>query len=105
MSSEEKEKPAGSPRQRPVPPAGGAGGARSGWIAIAAVAAVFLAMQFMDRRREPVRDVYSETELRGLVAADEVKSLVRETLCSGERMLTAADVAGIEALEKNYQLT
>jgi lipoic acid synthetase/lipoate-protein ligase A len=36
---------------------------------------------------------------------DEVKSLVRETLCSGERMLTAADVAGIEALEKNYQLT
>ncbi|MBP5424923.1 MAG: lipoate--protein ligase family protein [Prevotella sp.] len=34
---------------------------------------------------------------------DEVKSLVRETLCSGERMLTAADVAGIEALEKNYQ--
>ena len=77
MSSEEKEKSAGGPRQRPVPPAGGAGGARSGWIAIAAVAAVFLAMQFMDRRREPVRDVYSETELRGLVAADEVKSLVR----------------------------
>ena len=36
---------------------------------------------------------------------DEVKALVRETLCSGERMLTAADVAGIEALEKNYQLT
>ena len=36
---------------------------------------------------------------------DEVKSLVRKTLCSGERMLTAADVAGIEALEKNYQLT
>ena len=36
---------------------------------------------------------------------DEVKSLVRETLCTGERMLTAADVAGIEALEKNYQLT
>ncbi len=36
---------------------------------------------------------------------DEVKTLVRETLCSGERMLTAADVAGIEALEKNYQLT
>lgn len=36
---------------------------------------------------------------------EEVKSLVRETLCSGERMLTAADVAGIEALEKNYQLT
>ncbi len=36
---------------------------------------------------------------------EEVKALVRETLCSGERMLTAADVAGIEALEKNYQLT
>ena len=36
---------------------------------------------------------------------DEAKALVRETLCSGERMLTAADVAGIEALEKNYQLT
>ena len=77
MSSEENKKSAENPRQRPVPPAGGAGGARSGWIAIAAVAAVFLAMQFMDRRREPTRDVYSETELRGLVAADEVKSLVR----------------------------
>lgn len=34
---------------------------------------------------------------------EEVKALIRETLCSGERMLTAADVAGIEALEENYQ--
>jgi lipoic acid synthetase/lipoate-protein ligase A len=34
---------------------------------------------------------------------DEVKKLIRETLCDGERQLTDADVAAIEALEQTYQ--
>ena len=34
---------------------------------------------------------------------DEVKSLIRETLCDGERQLTTSDVAAIEALEQSYQ--
>ena len=33
---------------------------------------------------------------------DEFKTFVRETLCTGELLLTAADVAGIEQLEQTY---
>ena len=78
MSSvENNNKSAGSPRQRPVPPVGPVGGARSGWIVLLAVAAVFLAMQFMDRGREHAREAISQTQLRALIAADEVKSIVR----------------------------
>ncbi|MBR4731018.1 MAG: lipoate--protein ligase family protein [Prevotella sp.] len=33
---------------------------------------------------------------------DEVKTLIRNTLCVDERMLTAEDVAGIEQLEQQY---
>ena len=33
---------------------------------------------------------------------DELKTLIRETLCDGERMLTAAEVAEVEALEQTY---
>ena len=33
---------------------------------------------------------------------DEVKVLIRKTLCVGERMLTAEEVAGIEQLEQQY---
>ncbi len=33
---------------------------------------------------------------------DEVKTLIRATLCNGERVLTEADVAAIEELEMNY---
>ena len=54
---------------------------------------------------ESVRQRITLLKKHTQLTLDEVKSLVRETLCSGERMLTAADVAGIEALEKNYQLT
>jgi len=86
MSSEEKEqhspsgketRSSGGSRQRPVPPTGVAGGSRSGWAVLIAVAMAFLIMQFMDRGREPMRDALSQTELRALVSADEVKSLVR----------------------------
>ena len=76
-SAENNSKSAGSPRQRPVPPAGSVGGARSGWIVLLAVAAVFLALQFMDRGREQMREAISQTQLRALIAADEVKSIVR----------------------------
>ena len=31
-----------------------------------------------------------------------LKALIRETLCEGERMLTASEVAGIEAIEATY---
>lgn len=34
---------------------------------------------------------------------DEVKTLIRDTLCQGERLLTHDDVAAIEALEQAYQ--
>ncbi len=78
MSSEEKEKKsADSPRQRSAPPAPSIGGTRSGWMVLAIVAASFLAMQIFDRGREPARSELSQTELRALVAADEVKSLER----------------------------
>ena len=85
MSSEEIEKQSkgneprsgGEPRKRPVPPSGIGGGSRSGWAVLTAVAIAFLLMQYMDRGREPARDKLSQTELRALVAADEVKSLVR----------------------------
>jgi lipoic acid synthetase/lipoate-protein ligase A len=33
---------------------------------------------------------------------DEVKTLIRHTLCVGERMLTAEEVAGVEQLEQQY---
>ena len=33
---------------------------------------------------------------------DEVKTLIRETLCDGERMLTKEEVLGIEQLEQQY---
>jgi len=33
---------------------------------------------------------------------DEVKALIRETLCDGECRLTADDVAAIETLEQTY---
>lgn len=33
---------------------------------------------------------------------DEVKTLIRETLCVGERMLTTEEVTGIERLEQQY---
>jgi lipoic acid synthetase/lipoate-protein ligase A len=33
---------------------------------------------------------------------DEVKTLIRETLCVGERMLTTEEVTGIEQLEQQY---
>ena len=35
------------------------------------------------------------------LAIDEVKTLIRNTLCDGERMLTAAEVAEIEKMESN----
>lgn len=34
---------------------------------------------------------------------DELKMLIRQTLCDGERRLTPADVAEIEALEQSYE--
>ena len=77
MSLDEKEKKSAEPtRQRAVPPAAPSGG-RSGWVAIAAVAAVFIALQFMDRGRLPMAKELSQTELRALVSADEVQSLAR----------------------------
>ena len=33
----------------------------------------------------------------------ELKTLIRQTLCDGERRLTPADVAGIEAMEQSYE--
>ena len=36
------------------------------------------------------------------LSLDEVKTHIRNTLCSGERLLTAADVAAIEHLEEGY---
>jgi lipoic acid synthetase/lipoate-protein ligase A len=36
------------------------------------------------------------------LSLEEVKSLIRETLCEGERMLTPAEVAEIEGLEQDY---
>lgn len=36
------------------------------------------------------------------LSLEEVKSLIRETLCKGERMLTPAEVAEIEELEQDY---
>ena len=36
------------------------------------------------------------------LSLEEVKSLIRETLCKGERMLTPAEVAEIEGLEQDY---
>ena len=33
---------------------------------------------------------------------DEVKALIRDTLCVGERVLTAEEVSGIEQLEQQY---
>lgn len=34
---------------------------------------------------------------------DELKTLIRQTLCDGERRLTPADVAEIEAMEQSYE--
>ncbi len=45
------------------------------------------------------------TLLKDYTALDSVealKALIRETLCEGERMLTASEVAGIEAIEATY---
>lgn len=45
------------------------------------------------------------TLLKDYTALDSVESLkafIRETLCEGERMLTASDVAAIEAIEATY---
>ena len=45
------------------------------------------------------------TLLRDYTTLDSVealKALIRETLCEGERMLTASEVAGIEAIEATY---
>ena len=36
------------------------------------------------------------------LSLEEVKTLIRETLCKGERMLTPAEVAEIEKLEEDY---
>jgi lipoic acid synthetase/lipoate-protein ligase A len=33
---------------------------------------------------------------------DELKTLIREMLCNGERRLTEDDVAGIEQIEQTY---
>ncbi|MBP5375769.1 MAG: lipoyltransferase, partial [Bacteroidaceae bacterium] len=33
---------------------------------------------------------------------EDVKTLIRTTLCDGERMLTPSEVAGIEQLEEKY---
>ncbi|MBR6189365.1 MAG: lipoate--protein ligase family protein [Prevotella sp.] len=38
------------------------------------------------------------------LSLEEVKTLIRETLCKGERMLTPAEVAEIEELEQDYLL-
>ena len=37
-----------------------------------------------------------------LDSVEALKALIRETLCEGERMLTAGEVAGIEAVEATY---
>ena len=37
-----------------------------------------------------------------LDSVEALKALIRETLCEGERMLTASEVAGIEAIEATY---
>jgi lipoic acid synthetase/lipoate-protein ligase A len=37
-----------------------------------------------------------------LDSVEALKVLIRETLCEGERMLTASEVAGIEAIEATY---
>ena len=37
-----------------------------------------------------------------LDSVEALKALIRETLCEGERMLTAGEVAGIEAIEATY---
>ena len=37
-----------------------------------------------------------------LDSVEALKDLIRETLCEGERMLTASEVAGIEAIEATY---
>ena len=45
------------------------------------------------------------TLLKDYTALDSVESLkafIRETLCEGERMLTASDVAAIETIEATY---
>ena len=34
---------------------------------------------------------------------EEVRTLIRETLCDDERMLTSADVSEIEELEQTYE--
>ena len=36
------------------------------------------------------------------MSLDEVKTMIRETLCDSSRTLTAEDVAGIEQLEQTY---
>ena len=37
-----------------------------------------------------------------LDSVEALKALIRETLCEGERMLTASEVAGVEAIEATY---
>jgi lipoic acid synthetase/lipoate-protein ligase A len=37
-----------------------------------------------------------------LDSVEALKALIRETLCEGERLLTASEVAGIEAIEATY---
>jgi lipoic acid synthetase/lipoate-protein ligase A len=36
------------------------------------------------------------------LALDEVKTLIRDTLCVGERMLTPEEVAEVEKIEQQY---
>lgn len=36
------------------------------------------------------------------LSLDDVKSLIRQTLCDGERLLTPAEIADIEQIEQNY---
>jgi lipoic acid synthetase/lipoate-protein ligase A len=37
-----------------------------------------------------------------LDSVEALKALIRETLCEGERMLTASEVASVEAIEATY---
>ena len=62
--------------KRPIPKTLASSGSRSGWIALAVVAAAFLAMRFLSPNPEQVEDL-SQTEFRAAVKAGVVENVER----------------------------
>ncbi len=62
--------------KRPIPKSVSSSGSRSGWVALAVVAAAFMAMRFFSPNLEPIEEL-SATEIRAAVKAGIVEKIER----------------------------